>query len=193
MSKYMLTALCLTVVLATVLLAGCPPQGAEVAPNAVTSARPHGATDSAEGAPATGEEKAMPMTGAASGQPATTTAAGDMATCPVSGEKMAKSKMLTAEYQGKTYYFCCKPCLEKFKQNPTKYLKDTAAPAKGGAATSEGGHTKTSATPSSPHRSHHRTTPPVVRSEATHEAQSAHADGEVAEGSQPAPCNTCPG
>jgi len=131
----------------------------------------------------------MPATGSAA-KPAETA---EMATCRVCGMSMAKADMLKYEYKGKTYYFCCKPCLEKFKQNPTKYLKDTAAPAKGGAATSEGGHTKTSATPSSPHRSHHRTTPPVVRSEATHEAQSAHADGEVVEGSQPAPCNTCPG
>jgi len=26
-------------------------------------------------------------------------------------------------YEGKTYYFCCPHCLEKFKQNPEKYVK----------------------------------------------------------------------
>ncbi len=26
------------------------------------------------------------------------------------------------EYKGKTYYFCCKPCLEKFKADPGKYV-----------------------------------------------------------------------
>lgn len=32
------------------------------------------------------------------------------------------------EYEGKTYYFCCGGCSQKFQQNPEKYLSTTAAP-----------------------------------------------------------------
>ena len=28
----------------------------------------------------------------------------------------------TYSYAGKNYYFCCAPCLEKFKADPNKYL-----------------------------------------------------------------------
>ncbi|MGQ9679945.1 MAG: YHS domain-containing protein [Candidatus Bathyarchaeia archaeon] len=35
-------------------------------------------------------------------------------------EKKAKWK---SEYEGKTYYFCAKPCKEKFDKNPKKYVK----------------------------------------------------------------------
>src|SRR5581483_8043963 len=34
------------------------------------------------------------------------------------------------EIKGKTYYFCGKGCLEKFKNDPDKYLKPSPAPAK---------------------------------------------------------------
>lgn len=44
--------------------------------------------------------------------------------CPVSGETFNKSDNTDSmEYQGKTYYFCCPNCLEKFKENPDKYIK----------------------------------------------------------------------
>ncbi|MGE5530825.1 MAG: YHS domain-containing protein [Bacteroidota bacterium] len=64
-------------------------------------------------------------------KPATTatSAKEDMATCPVLGTTMSKEKMLPYEYKGKTYYFCCPPCVEKFKKDPEKYLKNPA-PAK---------------------------------------------------------------
>jgi len=35
-------------------------------------------------------------------------------------EKTAKFKF---ELMGKTYYFCCAACMEKFKANPHKYIK----------------------------------------------------------------------
>lgn len=43
--------------------------------------------------------------------------------CVVSGEEADPS--LKMEYKGKTYYFCCKKCLKKFKDNPEKYLKSS--------------------------------------------------------------------
>ena len=44
--------------------------------------------------------------------------------CPVSGETFNKSDGNgSMEYKGKTYYFCCADCLEKFKQDPGKYIK----------------------------------------------------------------------
>ena len=47
-----------------------------------------------------------------------------MARDPVCGmevnEKTAKFK---TEHMGKTYYFCCVMCKEKFEKNPHKYVK----------------------------------------------------------------------
>jgi YHS domain-containing protein len=58
-----------------------------------------------------------------------TAAKNEMATCPVLGTTMSKDKMIPYEYKGKTYYFCCPPCVEKFKKSPEKYIKNPA-PAK---------------------------------------------------------------
>jgi YHS domain-containing protein len=45
-------------------------------------------------------------------------------TCPVSGKVMKKSEAkVSYEYQGKTYYFCCEGCKEKFVKDPEKYLQ----------------------------------------------------------------------
>ncbi len=41
--------------------------------------------------------------------------------CIVTGEEADPS--LKMEYKGKTYYFCCKKCVKKFKENPEKYIK----------------------------------------------------------------------
>ncbi|MCX8057147.1 MAG: YHS domain-containing protein [Ignavibacteria bacterium] len=41
--------------------------------------------------------------------------------CAVTGEEADPS--LKMEYKGKTYYFCCKKCVKKFKENPEKYIK----------------------------------------------------------------------
>lgn len=48
----------------------------------------------------------------------------EMVTCPVSGETIKKSEAADShEYNGKTYYFCCPNCKEKFLENPEKYAK----------------------------------------------------------------------
>ena len=41
--------------------------------------------------------------------------------CVVTGEEADPS--LKMEYKGETYYFCCKKCIKKFKENPEKYIK----------------------------------------------------------------------
>jgi Cu+-exporting ATPase len=44
--------------------------------------------------------------------------------CPVSGKEFTKSEASPKyEYEGKTYYFCCEGCVEKFAENPEKYIK----------------------------------------------------------------------
>jgi len=48
--------------------------------------------------------------------------ADEMVKCPVSGEEIKKSEAKgTFQYEGKTYYFCCENCKEKFMKNPEKY------------------------------------------------------------------------
>lgn len=43
--------------------------------------------------------------------------------CPVSGETMLKSEAkASAVYEGKTYYFCCPGCKEKFLKDPKAYI-----------------------------------------------------------------------
>ncbi len=64
--------------------------------------------------------------------PASTTAAvkapgearvGDKTRCPVSGEEFVVTESSPkAEYNGKTYYFCCGGCDTKFKADPQKFL-----------------------------------------------------------------------
>lgn len=47
--------------------------------------------------------------------------------CPVSGETVLKSQAkATYEYEGKTYYFCCEGCKEKFVKDPAKYIGKNA-------------------------------------------------------------------
>jgi len=41
--------------------------------------------------------------------------------CAVTGEEA--DPKLKMEYKGETYYFCCKKCVKKFKENPEKYIK----------------------------------------------------------------------
>jgi YHS domain-containing protein len=49
---------------------------------------------------------------------------GDKITCPVSGGTFNKSDAAgSMEYNGKTYYFCCAGCKEKFERDPEKYVK----------------------------------------------------------------------
>jgi YHS domain-containing protein len=48
---------------------------------------------------------------------------GDRTRCPVSGEEfVVRDDSPHTEYQGKTYYFCCPHCVQKFDADPTKYL-----------------------------------------------------------------------
>ena len=80
------------------------------------------------------DEQMKGMEGKAA-EPAKTSATAtneEMASCPVLGTTMEKSKMIPYEYKGKTYYFCCQPCIEKFKKNPEQYLKNPAKPKPAG-------------------------------------------------------------
>jgi Cu+-exporting ATPase len=53
---------------------------------------------------------------------------GDKSRCPVSGEEFTiTASSPHADYQGKTYYFCCPGCDKRFQENPGKY---TSAKAK---------------------------------------------------------------
>jgi len=48
---------------------------------------------------------------------------GDKTTCPVSHEEfMVAADSPSLEHAGKTYYFCCKGCDEKFGKDPAKFL-----------------------------------------------------------------------
>jgi len=48
---------------------------------------------------------------------------GDRTRCPVSGEEFVVSEDSPhADYAGKTYYFCCPHCVDKFKADPQTYL-----------------------------------------------------------------------
>jgi len=47
--------------------------------------------------------------------------------CPVCDHEFKKSEAkVTYEHEGKTYYFCCEGCKEKFVKNPEKFLKKKA-------------------------------------------------------------------
>jgi YHS domain-containing protein len=48
---------------------------------------------------------------------------GDHTKCPVSGHDfIVKADSPHAEYNGKTYYFCCPDCPKAFAANPEKYV-----------------------------------------------------------------------
>jgi YHS domain-containing protein len=49
---------------------------------------------------------------------------GRLAVCPVMGTKFnVNATTMAADYNGKTYYFCCAGCPDEFKKNPEKYVK----------------------------------------------------------------------
>lgn len=55
---------------------------------------------------------------------------GDATTCPVSGERFVVNEQSPhAEYEGRTYYFCCPHCIERFQANPGQYAHPPAAAA----------------------------------------------------------------
>jgi P-type Cu+ transporter len=51
-------------------------------------------------------------------------AANEMVACPVMGTRIKKSEAAgSSDYEGKTYYFCCAGCKEKFDKDPAKYAE----------------------------------------------------------------------
>jgi YHS domain-containing protein len=53
--------------------------------------------------------------------------AAEKVVCPGCGHMMDKSEVkVSYDYKGKTYYFCCEGCKEKFANNPEEYLKKKA-------------------------------------------------------------------
>ncbi len=53
--------------------------------------------------------------------------------CPVSGEPVSKDTNITYTYNGKVYRFCCPPCIEEFKKDPERYIKNMEKREKGKA------------------------------------------------------------
>jgi YHS domain-containing protein len=45
--------------------------------------------------------------------------------CPVMAGNIDKN--IYADYNGKRIYFCCSGCLDEFKKNPEKYIKEMEA------------------------------------------------------------------
>jgi len=43
--------------------------------------------------------------------------------CPVSDEEIDKKTKVTYEYKGIVYALCCTDCLEKFRNDPEKYIE----------------------------------------------------------------------
>ncbi|HXX59034.1 MAG TPA: YHS domain-containing protein [Thermodesulfovibrionales bacterium] len=49
---------------------------------------------------------------------------GKTATCPVmKGTFEVTKNTPVIDYKGKSYYFCCEPCVDKFKKNPDRYAE----------------------------------------------------------------------
>ena len=49
---------------------------------------------------------------------------GQKVKCPVMGTELTVTKeTLSAEYNGKVYYFCCGGCPDEFKADPDKFAK----------------------------------------------------------------------
>ena len=51
-----------------------------------------------------------------------------MATDPVCGMKVAADASLQHTFEDVTYHFCSEPCLHKFRDHPSRYLKQNTAP-----------------------------------------------------------------
>jgi len=65
---------------------------------------------------------ADPNAAATIGGGTTTTSAVTQTTCPIMGKPI--NKTVSTDYQGKKVYFCCPGCIDKFKAEPEKYVKD---------------------------------------------------------------------
>lgn len=54
---------------------------------------------------------------------------GDRTRCAVSGDVFTvEADSPKAEYQGKTYFFCCDSCVDDFKADPARYLTTNGKP-----------------------------------------------------------------
>lgn len=53
--------------------------------------------------------------------------------CPVRGVAIQPGTLAQFEYNGKIYNFCCPMCIETFKEDPEKYLKNLAEKEKAAA------------------------------------------------------------
>ncbi|MCB4791570.1 MAG: YHS domain-containing protein [Elusimicrobia bacterium] len=51
--------------------------------------------------------------------------------CPVLGVKINEATKVSYEYKGKMYDFCCKECVDIFKKNPDKYIREGSVPVPG--------------------------------------------------------------
>jgi YHS domain-containing protein len=95
-----ITNLLLFPALFAVACAGSAPPPAAPAPAATTAAAP-----------------ATPLVAAGEAK------VGDRTKCPVSGhEFVVKADSPHAEYNGKTYYFCCPDCPDAFQAHPEKFV-----------------------------------------------------------------------
>jgi YHS domain-containing protein len=50
---------------------------------------------------------------------------------PVCGMQVSKDSEWTAEYDGKTYYFCSQSCRDQFTADPMQYMKDETTEMQG--------------------------------------------------------------
>ena len=49
---------------------------------------------------------------------------GDRTRCPVSGEEfIVTAESPHVEHEGKTYYFCCPDCIQRFEADPAQYTQ----------------------------------------------------------------------
>jgi len=118
------------------ILSACATQRAAQSAEPEDAAAESTATDSTAGAPATATATAkscpMPESAEASEKKVDSSGplvapgmakVGDRTTCLVSHETfVVQEDSPKADYQGKTYYFCCPHCPEAFQANPAKYL-----------------------------------------------------------------------
>src|SRR5690606_18606227 len=60
---------------------------------------------------------------------------GDRSTCPVSGKEFVVSESSPSlEHEGRTYYFCCSGCAERFAADPERFLGGEAQAEEEGPA-----------------------------------------------------------
>lgn len=53
---------------------------------------------------------------------------GDRSTCPVSGEEFVVTESSpTVVHEGRTYYFCCPGCAQRFQDDPSQFQGAPAA------------------------------------------------------------------